>query len=121
VRILCTILSIVFITSYVQLNAQVGRAELTIDTIQMGGQTQETAMKRMEGRDELVASMKALRDSISTEITAKNSGSSTTLREYKKELESLIGKLQSQSADEATLKEGYKVLANVRQQFKRRL
>lgn len=63
-------ISLVILTNSVY--AQVGRVEVTIDTVPVGGDQQRESMAAMEAHDRLTKELVLLRDSIQSFLTTQN-------------------------------------------------
>ena len=106
--------------------AQQGRHELPIDTISIGGKEQDMKMTRLEGYDELLEQLVAVRDSIAGVDEARNeeplsesqpdeaASDSTRPSSDLEKLNHLITQMKKSESDENLMKEGYVLLDKIR-------
>lgn len=123
VAIMKIILLTIFILSCIVTSAQIGRHEQPVDTIPIGGDTQERKMDHMEGKEELIIALSALRDSVSAAVgstSAVNAGAQKKhpLSARERELDEVISQLKKESSNQSLIKRGYALLHSVRAEMK---
>ncbi|HYF68045.1 MAG TPA: hypothetical protein VD884_07910 [Ohtaekwangia sp.] len=110
--------------------AQVGRVDITLDTVPLGGDEQRDKMQRMKAHDELKNDLVVLRDSIKTytvEISHTPSDKNVSDQEHsdakKKisqhliQLDKLIDQFQQAQADVSLNRKAYAALEEIRRDF----
>jgi hypothetical protein len=91
--------------------AQVGRFEEPVDTIAIGGETQEHKSTQMESQDQLREQLSAVRDSLDT---MRPRGLAD---ERKKQLDEIIRGLKKTERSPELMKRGYALLNEVRREL----
>lgn len=109
-------------------HAQVGRVDITLDTIQVGGDEQHEKMTRMAAHDELKHELIVLRDSINRYLTEVGHTSTDKSVAYEgadinklttriQQLDRLIDQFEKAQADVSLNREAYKILEETRHDF----
>ena len=98
--------------------SQVGRHELPMDTVPIGGETQENKMNQMQAQDTLASQLVAVRDSIAAASTEKKNTGQGNLAEMKKQLDEMIKSMKNTEQDEALMKRAYVLLNDARSYLK---
>lgn len=87
--------------------AQVGRFEEPVDTISIGGQTQENKEIQMQAQDRLAKEMIAIRDSLQY-LSAENAS------DRKRQLDEVLRGLEAHDHSPELMKKGYTLLNEIR-------
>jgi hypothetical protein len=117
------VLLTIFTLSSVVASAQIGRHEQPVDTIPIGGDMQQRKMDHMEGKEELITALSALRDSVSSVIRPTSAVNASTEKKHplssrERELDEVISRLKKESSNESLLKRGYALLHSVRAELR---
>ena len=92
--------------------AQVGRYEEPVDTIAIGGETQEHKSTQMESQDLLRQQLTAIRDSVDN-MRPQSRG-----QERRKQLDEIIVGLKKTERSPELMKKGYALLNEIRAELK---
>ncbi len=102
--------------------AQVGRYEQPVDTLPIGGKTQEIRESQMQGQDELMNQLVALRDSVSSlqpkHSASANADSKVSLEDRKIQLDQIIKGLNKTQSSPELMKKGYSLLDEIRREIR---
>lgn len=105
------LLVLIFSCVSFSLSAQVGRFEEPVDTIPIGGQTQENKQTQMQAQDQLAKEMVAIRDSL------QYLSSQSDAQEKRAQVDEVIRGLEARDQSPELMKKGYTLLEEIRSQL----
>jgi hypothetical protein len=112
-------LSILFFGVAISVSAQVGRVEVTMDTVPVGGEEQRAMMSTMEAHDRLSQDLILLRDSSHTFLKTLDakSAASKSLSASDEQLSQLIVQFKKSEGSAALYRKGTNLLDEKRREF----
>jgi hypothetical protein len=109
---------ILFVASSTLVSAQVGRVEVTMDTVPVGGEEQREKMSRMEAHDRLTNELIQLRDSVHAFTSAaQNSAFSESMTASEEQLSEMIKQFKRSEGNAVLFQKGTDLLDQTRREF----